>query len=612
MENQSSLGDQFLKKIYQNINDNIDNEDFSVKSLAKNVGISRSMLHRKLIKLNGKSASELIKETRLTRAKTLLENDVATASEIAYRVGFKNPSYFNKVFKKHYNISPGEVRKGNSIHTDDIKPENKKRFSINWGMLFILIAILIVMGLYLADSLNKASEKSIAVLPLHNLTGQADKDYFVDGIHDALIGKLGQLSGLRVISRTSTLHFRESEMLLSDIANELGVNCIVEGSVFRVDDSIRVLIQLISILPNERHLLVKEYRDNISNILALQSIAVEDIAKEINIELSEEEKQRLINPRSVNPETYKAYLRGVYHLNQGTSESFEAGVGYLQQAINSDPNDPFAHAGLAVGYAIMGHGQLNSEDAFLQALSSANKAISLDPTIDEAYNALSILNLYTSLDWTKAKQAFENAIKNNPNNALAHAHFAWYHILFEDMKKAISHGKKAVNLEPFSASYAAWLALLYYHDKKYDEAETWAMKALHLKENIPYGNLTMGWVALKKNNYEQAIEYHKKLPPNDPYWQSFLAYAYVKSGERDKAEEIWNRFNELSKKQRINACYRGMMAASLGFTDQAFDLLNEACDNKTFPVTYINFYPCTETIRDDVRYSKLLQKMNLN
>ncbi|MGZ2368449.1 helix-turn-helix domain-containing protein [Ancylomarina sp. YFZ004] len=620
MENRSSLCDQFLKKIHQNIEDNLGDENFSVSNLAENVGLSRSMLHRKLIKLTGKSASDLIKETRLIRAKELLENDVATVSEIAYQVGFRSPSYFNKVFKKCYKVSPGDVRKGIAVHAEEqlVDTEQNKIYylgfkflkSRKFGLVLILTLTLVVVGLYVLEAIH-ANETSIAVLPLHNLTGQAENDYFVDGMHDALIGELGQFASLRVISRTSTLRYREHNMLLKDIAEELGVNCIVEGSVFGVDDSIRILIQLMEVFPKERHMLANEYRDGISNVLAVQSSAVKDIAQKINIELSAKEEQRLTNSRTVNPETYKAYLRGMHYLNQGTKESFEKGINYLQQAIDRDPGDPFAYAGLAVGYALVGHGQLDSNDAFLRAMSAANKAIKLDPTIDEAYSALSILYLYQVWDWYKAKNAFENAIANNPNSAIAHAHFAWYYILFDDFKKSIYHAKKAVMLEPFSASYTAWLALLYYHNKEYDKAEIWARKALDLKDDVPYGNLTLGWVFLQKKMYQQAIEYHEKLPVNGAYWKSLRAYAYVKAGQREKALAIWNEFEEFSKKKEVNACYRGMIAASLGFTDKAFELLNDACNNKTYPIIYINFYPCTEDIRNDDRYNKLLQKMNL-
>ncbi len=621
MEKLLSMDDQFLTRIHQNIEENLDNEYFSVQELANNIGLSRSMMHRKLKKLTGKSASDLITEIRLTRAKNLLENDVATASEVAYQVGFNSPSYFNKVFKKYYKVSPGVLRKGNATDVEEpfvselqvipVATETKPNKISRKALIIISVLLVLGIGIYAAVATYRPLERSIAVLPLHNLTGEVENDYIVQGIHDALIGELGQIGSIRVISRTSTLRYHNSNMLLKKIAKELKVNTIVEGSVMGVGDSIRILIQLIDVFSKERHLLANEYNYKMNNILALQSSAVKDIANKIDVRFSKNEEQHLATARIVDPETYKAYLQGMYYLNQGTAESFEKGINTLQKAIDRDPGDPFAYAGLALGYSIMGHGQLNAQEAFLRAMSSAEKAIKLDPMNDEAYTALSILYLYNSWDWPKAKKAFENAIAKNPNNEIAHAHFAWYYVLFGDMKKSLFHAEKAVMIEPFSASYAAWLALLYYHNKEFDKAEQWARKALALKENIPYGNLVLGWVSLQRKQYAQAIEFHDKLPKNGSYWKMQRGYAYVKAGQREKALVLWNEMEANAKEHNVNPCHRGIMAAYLGFTNQAFDLLNEAVESKAYPITYINFNPCAEDIRMDVRYNELLQKMNL-
>jgi len=621
MEKQLSMDDQFLKKMHQNIEENLDNEHFSVENLAKNVGLSRSMMHRKLKKLTGKSATDLITEIRVTRAKDLLVNDVATVSEIAYKVGFNSPSYFNKVFKKHFNVSPGDVKKGATVkldkHFDDHQQGNKvsykpKYFRLSKGVIAVLLVGLILsIGVFAFITVQRHTERSIAVLPLHNLTGQADNDYFVKGMHETLIGELGQIGSIRVISRISTLRYHNSDLLLKEIAKELGVNTIVEGSVIGAGDSLKVLIQLIDVFPKERHLLANQYNDDMHNLLTVQSSVVKDIANKIDIKLSKNEEQHLAKSRKIDPETYKAYLRGMYYLNQGTKESFEKGIDYLHEAIERDPGDPYAYAGLAIGYATMGHGQLNSEQAFLQATSAAKKAIKLDPMNDEAFTALSLLYLYNAWDWSLAKESFEKAITNNPNNEIAHAHYAWYHMLFSDMEKSLFHAKKAVMLEPFSASYTSWLALLYYHNQEYNKAEQWARKALDLKENVPYGNLVLGWVSLQKKQYPQAIEFYKKLPEKGTYWKMLRGYGYVKTGQREKALAIWNEMEAYSKDHRVNPCHRGMMAAYLGFTNQAFELLNEAFERKSYPITYINLYPCTEDIRNDARYIELLQKMNL-
>jgi TolB-like protein/AraC-like DNA-binding protein/Tfp pilus assembly protein PilF len=621
MENLSSMNDQFLGKINQIIETNLDNEHFSVEDLAQKVSLSRSMLHRKLIKLNGKSASDLITEKRLLRAKEMLENNVATASEVAYKVGFNSPSYFTKVFKKYYHVSPGDVRKGmmaRPVH-DPVNQEKANTITshskgFRSGLFTLIISLIIIsagIGIYFILTVYRPVGKSIAVLPLHNLTGHSENDYFVDGLHDALIGELGQIGSLRVISRTSTLRYRNSDMLLKDIAKELSVNTIVEGSVLGAGDSLRMLIQLIDVFPKERHLLANEYTDGMQNVLTVQSNAVKDIADKINLRLTAGEEQRFAKPHEIDPETYKAYLRGMYYLNQGTAESFEKGINCLQQAIDRDPGDAHAYAGLAVGYALVGHGQLNSEEAFLQATSCAKKAIKLDPTIDEAHTALSILYLYDVWDWPATKEAFENALASNPNNEVAHAHFAWYLVLFNDMEGAIYHTKKAVMIEPFSPAYASWLALLYYTNKNYDEAEFWAKKSLTLYKNEPYGYLTLSLVCLKRNQYPEALGFIEKLPSDDDYYQILRAYVYAKSGQKEKAFAIWNMLEEASKERWVNSCYRGMLAACLGMKDEAFSLLNDACDKKYYPITYISFYPLTEDIRNDSRYDELLYKMNL-
>jgi TolB-like protein/AraC-like DNA-binding protein/Tfp pilus assembly protein PilF len=621
MEKQPSTGDQFLSIINQIIEDNIDNENFSVEDLAQNAGLSRSMLHRKIKKLTGKSSIDLITEIRLTKARELLENNVATASEIAYMVGFRDPNYFYRVFKKQFDISPGDVRRKGVVDLDhlstDEKPEiigkgkSKGRRLYAKVAVIILIIIITVCGVYYLFKANRPFNKSIAVLPLHNLTGQPENAYFVDGMHDALIGELGQIESLRVISRTSTLRYRNSDMLLKDIADELGVNTIVEGSVKGAGDSLRILIQMIDVFPKERHILVNEYHDDMRNVLKIQTEVAKDISKKIRIKLSKDEEQLLTKSRTVDPETYKAYLRGMFHLNQGTSESFKKGMNYLHEAIERDPGDPFAYAGLALGYAILGHEMIAPKKTFRSAESAANRALRMDPTLDEAYTALALLYLYQFWDWPMTRAAFENAIASNPNNEIAHAHFAWYHVLFGDMEKSIYHAETAIEIEPFSASYHSWLAWLYYQNGEYEKAEFTARKSLELKDNIPYGNLVLGWTYLKKKQYQKALEIHEKLPKEGDYYIMLLGYTYIQTGNREKALAMWSDLENNSEKKWVNPFYKGMLAGMLGFTDRAFDLLNEACDNKYYPTIYIEIFPGAEFIKDDPRYNELLQKMNL-
>ena len=621
MDNQPSREDQFLTIIDQIIDDNIDNEKFSVEDLAQKAGLSRSTLHRKLKKLTGQSAIDRIIETRLKQAKGLLEHDVATVSEIAYRVGFNDPSYFNKVFKKHFHISPGNVRRNLAVDQNNLStnqdPEifrssNSKAHRLIVKAGAILFAIILAGGgvYYLFRGLSP-SEISIAVLPFHNLTGQPDNAYFADGMHDALIGELGKIGSLRVISRTSTLRYSDRDMLLQDIAKELGVNTIVEGSVISIGDSLRILVQLIDVFPKERHLLANEYYDAMHNVLKIQTTAAKDIAQRIRIQLSNEEEQLLAKMRTVDPETYKDYLRGMYYLNQGTTGSIQTGVDYLVKAIERDPGDPFAYAGFALAKAIQGHGMIAPVESFRSAAAAADKALRIDQTNDEAHTALALLYLYQYWDWPKAQEAFEMAISNNPNNAIAHAHYAWYHVLMGDLKKSIFHAKKAVDIEPLSASYQSWLAWLYYDNQAYDQAEFWAKESLKLSDNNPFGNMVLGWTYVKNKQFSEAIKTHEKLPDNTPRWKWFRCRTYTLAGEREKALSIWNDLEESSEKQWVNPFYRGMIAGILGFSDRAFELLNEACDKKYFPMIYIDVFPGAEFIKNDPRYNALLLRMDL-
>lgn len=619
MEKPASIDDQFLTLINKIIETNIGNEHFSVGELARSAGLSRSMLHRKIKRLTNKSAGDFITEIRITRAKELLEHNIATTSEISYQVGFTDPSYFTKVFKKHFNLLPSDIRKSAvsdkhppgrySIETASGPAGSKTISSLRRSLIILLIIVTGGGGIYYLFNTGRSNEKSIAVLPLQNLTGEPGKDYFVDGMHDVLIGELGKIESLRVISRTSTLRYRNSDMLLKDIARDLGVNTIVEGSVMGAGDSLKLLIQVIDVFPEEGHLLVNEYYDDMQNIINIERTAIKDIAQNINIRLSGEEIQLLARSRTVNPEIYKDYLRGIYYLNQGTTESFEMGINYMRQAIERDPGDPLAYAGLALGYAIKGHGMVAPPGSFKSAAAAAEKALRIDPTLAEAHTALALIYSYHLWDWPKVKDAFEQALAFNPNSAIAHAHYAFYYVHFNEREKALYHANMAITLEPFSASYHAWLAWLCFYYGDYDQAEILATKALELQEGIPYGNLVLGWIHIKRGQYHKAIELHSELPTYGDYYKMLIGYTYIQSGEREKALLLWNEMETASEKRFVNPFHRGMLASMLGYTDRAFELFNEACDHKYYPITYIDIFPGIEELKDDPRYGKLMQKM---
>lgn len=592
-----SRDEQFLEQIHQIIKEHLHDENFNAEELARHAGLSRATLHRRLTKLTGNSTRETITRQRIQRAMEFLKADAGTSSEIAYKVGFSDPSYFNKVFKKYYKISPGKVKTGKSGNLSS-------RPVITWSVMGTFLAMMIF---FIVFKVGINREISIAILPLHNFTGNAENEYLIDGLHDALATEVGQIRSLRVISTTSTRVFKSSEALLSEIADQLGVNTILEGSVTEIGDSLKVNIQLVKVFPRESHLYAAEYQEATKNVLSIQKRIAMDIAGHAGVRLTSLEKSALQVSETVDPETYKSYLRGMFHINLGTAESIDKGLAILSDAIKRDPADPYALGAYALGKAIQGHGSNIAEEYFKSAIVSANRAITIDKNNSFAHTALALLYLYQFWNWDDARLAFEKALEVNPNNEIAHAHFAWFHTLYGNFDEAIYHGQQAVMLDPLSATFKSWLAWLYYCDRDFKQAEYWARESIELSGEIPWGNLVLGWTELEKGNIEKALEAHEKLPMQAVHWRWFLCRTYMMTGNSEKAEEI---FLEISK-ESDNPFYTGLMAGVLGNHDLSFQLLREACKEKYYPAEFLLSFPSSESIIQDPRIDNLLTSMDL-
>jgi TolB-like protein/Tfp pilus assembly protein PilF len=514
---------------------------------------------------------------------------------------------------------PGEVRKQSkprkyqpeisALHLITGQERISSRKPVKRALIIFLIIFIPVAGTYFYLKYSRPDEKSVAVLPLENFTGNPENAFIVDGMHDGLISGLGRLESLRVISRKSTLRYRDSNELMKTIARDLGVNILIEGSVMESEDSLKLMIQVIKVFPKEGHLWVGEYRDDISNALKIQRLAVRDIARNMGIRISDEDEMFFAQTRKMDDESYRYYLLGMYYMQQGGPESFKRGIAFLQEAIEMDRGEPLAYAGLAIGYAIQGHGMVMPEGSFKKAAEAAEIAIRIDPTLDDAYTAHAMINSYQYWDWPKAKKDFEKALANNPNNSVAHVHYSFYYFLFNEKKKALYHAHLGAELEPYSAAYQAALAWYYYYYGDYEQAELFARNALELQKDIPYGNLVLGWTLVEKGKFQEAIELHEKLPVYEDYYKMLIGYTYLRGGQREKADTLLAEMENSDKE--INPFYRGMLAAFLGYNDRAFELFNEACDNKIWPITYLKVFPGIEHLEDDPRYAALMEKMNL-
>jgi TolB-like protein/Tfp pilus assembly protein PilF len=451
---------------------------------------------------------------------------------------------------------------------------------------------------------------SLAVLPLENLTQNPDQEYFVAGMHDALIGELAQIGALRVISRTSALRYKNSGKSVPEIARELKVDAVVEASVLRSGDSVQIRAQLIRALPQEKHLWTQAYQRNIRDVLAIHGDVARAIAKQIEVTLTPQEETRLARSRPVNPETYEAYLRGMFHLNQFTPEGFEKGLQYLHAAVAKDPDDPLAHAGLALGFSLVAsHSPTPPPDAFEQAKASAMRALELDETVAEAHGALAEIYLYHDWEWAGAERAFRRALELNSSLAPAHAHYAWYLNLAGRQKEALASMQRAQQVDPLTPLWIAWQGDLNWTVGDYEAAIPLGRKALELDPDFPWAYLTLGVAYAGAGRYDQAIAAHRKAVAANPQWNWALGHTLALAGRRDEARRI---VADLERARTPMAAF-GLVTVytALGNKDQALRWA-EATYRHRHPWTpWLGVAAMFAPLRDDARLKDLRRRMNL-
>ena len=574
---------QFIDKISGIVEENFSNNNFGVAALAKGMGISHSGLHRKLKAISKQSISQFIRETRLKRARELLQLQTGTVAEIAYRVGFGSTTYFSKCFHDHYGYPPGEVKKHmNSEPDSDIK-------TIHF-------------------EIPEKKIKSIAVLPFDNYTGDDSQSFLVFGMHDALIGELGQLGAIRVVSKTSVLAYRNSEKTIKEIATELGVDAIIEASVMIVEGKIRIQLKLFNAFPEEKQLWAQTFDVDMDNILKLYGQVIRKVASEIKYTLSPEQQTQLDEIREVNPNSYKAYLRGKYNLYQQTPEGIRKGLEYLHEAVRIDPAEPLAYAGLALGYLDIAHGPLNAGDAYVKAESAGRQAIKLDQNLAEAQLAQAEICVYVNWDFHSAEKYFKRAVELNPNLSIAHYQYAWTLFLFGRNDEALVEHELAWKCDPFNPLITSFLGGLYSYLGRYDDAIREANKSFDILKDCPTGYFVLGETYLAMGRKDEAIEAHKKLSEVAPPWGWVLGYTYALTGYPNKAEIILNEL-EKSELSGWNAMGLAVIYGALGRYDEAFKWIGYKPHHVWIP--WIAVMPMWKPLYSDPRYSDFVKKLNL-
>jgi tetratricopeptide (TPR) repeat protein len=404
------------------------------------------------------------------------------------------------------------------------------------------------------------------------------------------------------------MQFKDSELSLPEIARRLGVEAVVAGSVQLETDQVRITARLID-AATDSAMWADTFQQELKSVLTLQSEVARSIANAIAIEVSPHEESQLSSAREVDPETYRAYLRGMHHIKKGGQGDFEKGMAYLHEAVENDPADPFAYAGLAQGYVMWGHDAVDGAEYFKRAKAAAHRALELDENLAEAHGALADVAMYHDWDWEAADRAFRRAAEINPNLAENHAHYTWLHVLKGDVAQAIRHAKMAQELDPLGPAFTSWLTEVYLGAGRYDDALAENEKALELNPGWDRAHADRGWALVGKGLFDEAYVEYQIASENNPRWKAHYGLALIKGGRLDEA----GRVLEELKASRADVPPPALAAvqALYGDLDGAMESLEHGYETRNPLMPWIgSWYEYVELV-DDPRFLDLLDRMDL-
>jgi serine/threonine-protein kinase len=463
---------------------------------------------------------------------------------------------------------------------------------------------------------SSANVRSLAVLPLDDLSGNPEAAFFADGMTDALINTLGHIGALRVISRTSVMRYRGAAKPLPEIARELGVDAIVEGSVLRAGDRVRITAQLID-ANRDRMLWAECYEHAVDDVLSLQSRAARAIAGRIEIELSPQERERLTYSRRVDPAVLEAYLRGRFLWYQRTTSSVREGLSCFERAVTLDPTYAPAHAGMADSYIVDGGRYLGvaPDVAYSRARTAAARALELDEDLAESHTSLAAVMTDYDWDWDGADREYRRAIELNPSYATAHSWFAEHLSRMGRHESAIAEVRLARQLDPVSIFSSMMVAWILYFARRYDEAMEQAQLTLSLDPRYATAHRILGWIHEETGDYEAAIECHRRaseLTDRQPNFRGQLGRAFALAGRRADALAIIDELRQLSATTYVSSLDISITHTALGERQPALDWLDRAFEERADHLPYIKVNPRLDPLRSEPRFQSLLDRMGLS
>ncbi len=482
----------------------------------------------------------------------------------------------------------------------------------------ILIVSLLGLGLFLGFALlalkkwavaspSPSEIRSVAILPLQNLSSDPAQEYFADGMTEELINDFGQVSTLRVISLTSAMSYKGTKKKLPEIARELSVDGVVEGGVMRDGNHLRISVQLID-ARTDRPVWARTYVRNLSSDLPWQGEVAQAIAEEISIKVTPQEQARLDRKRAIDPEAQDLYLHGIL-LRE--SDDCAKAINYFNRAIDKNPAYAQAHSALASCYGRLGEsGRIPYEEAFSRQKAEALRATELDDSLSEAHAELANTAMTLDWDWPTAEAQFRLALELNPNSATSHEKYAFYLIRTGHQREALAEIERSVELDPVSPSTFHAEGFIYYFSKQYDQALGVSKTVQGLKMNLPDWNFLRGDVYVEKGMYTESIESFLRSG-DGPYALGHLGNAYARAHQSDAANRTIAELEEHVRKDGVGRYEIALVYAGLGDKKEAFKWLEDAFHAHDVGLVYLKVDPCLDPLRSDPRFTDLMRRVGL-
>ena len=452
------------------------------------------------------------------------------------------------------------------------------------------------------------------MLPLDNLSRDPEQDYFADGMTDALIDQLSKISALRVISRTSVMLYKATKKRLPEIARELNVDAVVEGTVLRSGDRVRITAQLIH-AATDKHLWGQSYERDLRDALVLQSDVARAIAEEIRVKVPRREQARLASVHASNPEAYLAYMKGRFYWNKRTEEGVRKGIEYFEEAIQKDPGYALAYDGLADSWLPQAwYGYLAPQEVFPRAKAAVTKALELDDSLAEAHTTLAFINLYYDRNFAGAEREFQRAIELNANYANAHHWYADYLSLIGRHSQAIAESERARALDPLSSIINCWFGWRYYFAGQYDKAIEQYRNTLEMDPDFVPGRWVLGQAYEQKGMLREAIaelESAVNLSGGSPVFRASLAHAYAVSGRRTQALKLVDDLNELRKQRYVSSYDMALAVSGLADKHQTLAWLQRAVEERSPRALFLKVEPRLSALRSDPGFQDLVRRLGL-